>query len=152
MHHNSVLKARQLVSAASFHLKCSTIDLWIFPVLWVWLILYHAQWRNIYPEENSERMKVFNEKNFKFLCHIVDRGAVFSVVSTALFDMQQCSRHISAVVNQRANNRGSSVFCRGCPRLYNKDIRQLELELSWVPELAVAAQNWAEYPELAGGK
>jgi hypothetical protein len=37
---------------------------------------------------------------------------------------------------------GSGVFCGSAPRLYNEDLTQLELELSRVPVLAVAAENW----------
>jgi hypothetical protein len=35
------------------------------------------------------------------------------------------------------------VFSLGAlPSLYNEDLQQLELELSQVPKLAVAAKNW----------
>jgi hypothetical protein len=37
------------------------------------------------------------------------------------------------------NNRGSGVFCGPAPRPYTEDLTQLELELNWVPDLAVAA-------------
>jgi hypothetical protein len=60
--------------------------------------------------------------------------------------MQRCGKHISAAVNQHATIE-DAVFSVGvAPRLYNEDLRQLELELSRVPELAVAAENWV--PEL----
>jgi hypothetical protein len=43
------------------------------------------------------------------------------------------------------NSRGSSAFCGSTPRLYSglysEDLTQLELELSHVPELAVATEN-----------
>jgi hypothetical protein len=37
-----------------------------------------------------------------------------------------------------------SVFCGPAQRLYNEDLTQLELELSRVPDLAVAAENRIE--------
>jgi hypothetical protein len=55
--------------------------------------------------------------------------------------MQLCGKHTSAAVNQHATIE-EAVFSVGTtPRLYNEDLTQLELELSRVPELAVAAEN-----------
>jgi hypothetical protein len=54
--------------------------------------------------------------------------------------MQRCSKHIFAAVNKHATI--EAVFSVGAAlRLYNKELRQLELELSRVPELAVAAED-----------
>jgi hypothetical protein len=39
------------------------------------------------------------------------------------------------------NNRRSSVFFGGCLKLYNKDLRQLELELSQILTLAFVAED-----------
>jgi hypothetical protein len=36
----------------------------------------------------------------------------------------------------------SGVLCGSIMRLYNEDLMQLESELSWVLDLAVAAENW----------
>jgi hypothetical protein len=44
-------------------------------------------------------------------------------------------------VNQHATIEEAVFLCGAAPRLYNEDLRQLELELSRVPELAVAAEN-----------
>jgi hypothetical protein len=51
---------------------------------------------------------------------------------------QLCGKHISATVNDQA----SGVFYGSGQRLYNEDLIQLEFELSRVPELAVAKENW----------
>jgi hypothetical protein len=51
--------------------------------------------------------------------------------------MQRCGKHISAAMNQHAT-REEYVFSVGSsPRLYNEDLRQLELELRVSPVLAV---------------
>jgi hypothetical protein len=66
---------------------------------------------------------------------------VLSVVSVALVAKQRCGKHIPAAMNQHATME-EAVFCVGAiPMLYNEDFRQLELELSRVPVLAVAAEN-----------
>jgi hypothetical protein len=58
------------------------------------------------------------------------RAMFFSVVSAALVAMQQCRKHISATVNQHATIQ-EAVFSVGAAlRLYNKNLTQLELELS----------------------
>jgi hypothetical protein len=55
--------------------------------------------------------------------------------------MQLCGKHISAAANQHATIE-EAVFSVGAAlRLYNEDLTQLELELSRVPELAIAAEN-----------
>jgi hypothetical protein len=64
--------------------------------------------------------------------------AAFSVSNVALVATQLCSKHISAAVNQHATI-DKTVFFVGPP--YNEDLMQLELELSRVPELAVATEN-----------
>jgi hypothetical protein len=56
----------------------------------------------------------------------------------ALVGTQLCS----AAVNQHATTEGAVFSVVTAPRLYNMDLAQLELELSRVPELAVAAENW----------
>jgi hypothetical protein len=58
-----------------------------------------------------------------------NRRAVHSVVSAAVVATQRRGKHISVPVNQHAI--GEAVFSVGAvPRLYNEDIRRLELELS----------------------
>jgi hypothetical protein len=70
-----------------------------------------------------------------------NRGAAFSVVRAARVTTQLCGKHISAAVNQHATI-DEAVFSVGAaPRLYNENLTQLELEMSRVPELAVAAKN-----------
>jgi hypothetical protein len=62
---------------------------------------------------------------------------VFSVVSAALVATQRCGEHISAAVNQQATIE-EVLFSLGVAlRLYNEDLRQLELELREPAELAV---------------
>jgi phenylalanine-4-hydroxylase len=44
-------------------------------------------------------------------------------------------------------NRGSGVLCGAAPRLYNEHLKQLELELSRVPELEIdriVKKKWQE--------
>jgi hypothetical protein len=48
--------------------------------------------------------------------------------------------HLSSSKSTR-NNRGNGVLCGFASRLYNKDLTQLELELSLLLELAVAVEN-----------
>jgi hypothetical protein len=55
--------------------------------------------------------------------------------------MQWYGKHISAAVNQHATIQEAVFSVGAAPRLYNKDLTQLELELSRVPGLAVAADN-----------
>jgi hypothetical protein len=63
---------------------------------------------------------------------------MFSVVSAALIATQRCGKHISAAVSQHATIEEVVFSMEGAaPRLYNEDLRHLELELSRVPELAV---------------
>jgi hypothetical protein len=52
--------------------------------------------------------------------------------------MQLCGKYIPAAVNQHTAIE-EAVLSVGPPRLYNKDLTQLELELSRVLELAAAA-------------
>jgi hypothetical protein len=59
------------------------------------------------------------------------------VVCAAPFAKQLCGKHISAEVNQHATIEEAVFSVRAATRLYNKDLRQLELELSRVPDLAV---------------
>jgi hypothetical protein len=76
-----------------------------------------------------------------------NRRTVFSVVSVALVATQRCCKHIFAAVYQHATIQGA-VFSVGPPRGYNnEDLKQLELELSQVPELAVGRiieNKWQE--------
>jgi hypothetical protein len=58
------------------------------------------------------------------------RRAVFSVVRAALVATQWCDKHVSAAVNQHASIEGEVFSAGAAPRLYNEDLRQLELELS----------------------
>jgi hypothetical protein len=66
---------------------------------------------------------------------------MFSVVRAARVVMQQCSKHISAAVNQHATTEEAVFSVGAVSALYNEDLRKLELELSRVQELAVAAEN-----------
>jgi queuine/archaeosine tRNA-ribosyltransferase len=61
-------------------------------------------------------------------------------VRDALVAMQMSGKHLCSS-ESTLNNRGSCVFCGSTSRLYNQNLRQLELELSRAPELAVAAEN-----------
>jgi hypothetical protein len=70
-----------------------------------------------------------------------NRREVFSVVRAARVANRLCGKQISAALNQHATT-GEAVFTVGAaPRLYNEDLRQLELELSRVPDLEVASEN-----------
>jgi hypothetical protein len=62
-----------------------------------------------------------------------NRRAVFSVVRAALVDKQRCGKHISAAVNQHTTIQEAVFSVGAAPRLYNKDLPHLELELSRVP-------------------
>jgi hypothetical protein len=59
------------------------------------------------------------------------------VVRAARIAAQQCSKHISAAVNENATIEEVVFSVGAAPKLYNEDLTQLELELSWFPELAV---------------
>jgi hypothetical protein len=59
------------------------------------------------------------------------------VLSAALFATQRCGKHISEGVNQHATTEEAVFSVGAAPRLYNGDLRQLELELRESPELAV---------------
>jgi hypothetical protein len=75
------------------------------------------------------------------------RRAVFSVVSTMLTATQWCAKHISAAVNQHATIEKAVYSVGAAPRLYNEDLRQLELELTESAELAVCRiteKKWQE--------
>jgi hypothetical protein len=62
---------------------------------------------------------------------------MFSVVSAGLNATQRYGKHISAAVNQQATIE-KAVFSVGAVlRLYNEDLRQVEVELRESPELAV---------------
>jgi hypothetical protein len=63
---------------------------------------------------------------------------VFYVVRAAPVVTQLCDKHISAAVNQQATIEGAVFSVGAAPRLHNEDLRQLELELSESPEMAVA--------------
>jgi hypothetical protein len=70
-----------------------------------------------------------------------NRREVFSMVHTMCIATQLCGKHISAAVNQNATVE-EAVFTVGSPHAYITRIStQLELELSQVLELAVAAEN-----------
>jgi hypothetical protein len=66
---------------------------------------------------------------------------VFSVVRPARVATQRCNKHISAAVIQHATIEEAVFSVRAVPSLYNEDLAQLELVVSSVPELAVAAEN-----------
>jgi hypothetical protein len=59
---------------------------------------------------------------------------VFSVVRAVL--LRNGAVDISAAVYQRASIEKAAFSAGAIPRLYNKDLTHLELELSGVPELA----------------
>jgi hypothetical protein len=52
---------------------------------------------------------------------------VFSVVSAALVATQRYDKDISAAVNQHATIEEAVFSAEAAPRLYNEDLRQLEL-------------------------
>jgi hypothetical protein len=54
---------------------------------------------------------------------------VFSGVSVALIATQRCGINISAAVNQRATIEEDVFSVEIAPRLYNEDLRQLELRI-----------------------
>jgi hypothetical protein len=62
---------------------------------------------------------------------------VFFVVRVALVATQRCGKHISAAANQHATIEEAVFSAVAAPRLYNEDLRQLELELKESPALAV---------------
>jgi hypothetical protein len=68
--------------------------------------------------------------------------AVFSVFRASLIATQLCGEQISAAVNQHSTIEEAMFSVGAIPRLYNEDLTKLEWELSSVPELAVAAENW----------
>jgi hypothetical protein len=63
------------------------------------------------------------------------------VVHTARVAKQRCGKHISAAVYQHATIEEAMFSLGAALRLYNEDLRQLELELRESPELSVAAEN-----------
>jgi hypothetical protein len=65
------------------------------------------------------------------------RRAVFSVVGAAFIPTQRCDKHISAAVTQPATIEESVFSVQSTPRLYNEDLRQLQLELRASAELAI---------------
>jgi hypothetical protein len=64
-----------------------------------------------------------------------NRRAVFSAVCAEHVATQRCDKHIPAAVNQHATIEEAVFSVVAAPRLYN------EIELSRVPELAVAEEN-----------
>jgi hypothetical protein len=69
------------------------------------------------------------------------------MVSVTLVTMQQCSKHISAAFNQYATIEEAVFSVGAAPRLYNENLRQLQLELRESPELAVGriiGKKWQE--------
>jgi hypothetical protein len=68
-----------------------------------------------------------------------------TMVHAGLVATQWCGKHMSAAVNQHATIHGAVFSVGATPRLYNEELMQLEWELSWVPELAVAADNWGSH-------
>jgi hypothetical protein len=68
-----------------------------------------------------------------------NRRTVFSVVRAALVATQRCGKHISAAVNQLATIEEEMFSMEAAPRLYNEDLRQLELDRS-------SAQRIKHYP------
>jgi hypothetical protein len=59
---------------------------------------------------------------------------MFSVVRPALVATQPCGKHISAAMNQHATMKEAVFSVGAVPRLYDEDLRQLELELREPPE------------------
>jgi hypothetical protein len=70
-----------------------------------------------------------------------NRTAVFCVVHTACVATQWCGKHFSAAVNQHVTTSEVEFSVGDTLRPYNEDLKQLDLELSRVLELAVAAEN-----------
>jgi hypothetical protein len=66
---------------------------------------------------------------------------MFSAASAALFATQRCGKRVTASVNQHATIEEAAFSVGAAPRLHNEDLRHLELELSRVSDLAVAAEN-----------
>jgi hypothetical protein len=62
---------------------------------------------------------------------------------------QNCSKHIPVAVNKHTIIEEAVFSVGATPGLYNEYLTQLELEVSWVPELAVAAENWVSSCQLA---
>jgi hypothetical protein len=62
---------------------------------------------------------------------------VFSAVSAARVVTQHCGKHFSTAVNQHATIEEAAFSVGAVPRLYNENLRQLELDLREPPELAV---------------
>jgi hypothetical protein len=50
------------------------------------------------------------------------------MVSAALVATQRCGKHISAAVNEHATIAEAVLSIGVTPKLYNEDLRQLELE------------------------
>jgi hypothetical protein len=59
-----------------------------------------------------------------------NRRAMCSVASDARVAAQLCGKHVSAAVNQHATIEQAMFSAVAAPRLYNDDLKQLELELS----------------------
>jgi hypothetical protein len=55
--------------------------------------------------------------------------------------LRSCAVNISVAVNQHASIKEAVFSVGAAPSLYNEDLTQLELELSRVLELAVAAED-----------
>jgi hypothetical protein len=88
-----------------------------------------------------------------YTCAVTSRNYRRGVASRVLCGSAPRSLRRNCSVNTplqqwiNKNNSGSGVLCGSTRRLYNKDLTQVELELSRVPELGAAAENWV--PELA---
>jgi hypothetical protein len=102
------------------------------------VILWHAAWKlKQFTARQQLSKHIPTEEN---ACN--NRRVVFSVVHTAYVAMQWCSKHISAAVNKHKTIQEAVFSVGATPRLYNEYLTQLELELSRVPGLAVALNNW----------
>jgi hypothetical protein len=66
------------------------------------------------------------------------------VVSAALVATQRCGKDISAVVNQHATIEEAMFSVVAAPRLYNVDLRQLELELRVSGAGRIIKKKWQE--------
>jgi hypothetical protein len=66
---------------------------------------------------------------------------VISVVSAELVATQRSGKHTSAAINQHATIEEVLFSVGAVPRLFNEDLRQLELELREPPELAVGQND-----------
>jgi hypothetical protein len=91
------------------------------------------------PErQNSSLLGNGSVKYILTKANMHNKRGIFSVVCATLIAMQWCGKHISAAVNQHTIE--EVVFSVGAIlRLYNKDLMQLELELTQVPEFQVSS-------------